>query len=59
MLTIQTTFPASSLDRGESLLACQITSPIQQKDRLFVMHFNFSLKTTQLIIEWGSYLASQ
>ena len=51
----------SSLDKGESL-ACQIKFfPIQQKDRLFCKAIFLILfaKTTQLIVEWGSYLASQ
>ena len=34
--------------------------PIQQKDRVFLLGdlLNFILKITQLIVEWGSYLAS-
>ena len=35
--------------------------PIQQKYKLFLYGnlFDFALKGTQLIIEWGSYLARQ
>ena len=46
----------SSLDKGES-----DNFPIQQKDRLFCKAIFLILfaKTTQLIVEWGSYLASQ
>ena len=45
--------PWSSLDKGESL-AC----PIEQKDMLFCKAIFLILKTTQLIVKWGSYLAS-
>ena len=57
--TNPTACPWSSLDKGESL-ACQITSPFNKKigsfcKALFLISF---AKTTQLIVEWGSYLAS-
>ena len=49
----------SSLDKGESL-SCQITSPFNKNIHYFEGDvFNFTLKTTQLFVKWGSYLASQ
>ena len=49
-----------SLVKEESL-ACQITSPFNKKigsfcEAIFLILF---AKTTQPIVEWGSYLASQ
>ena len=49
-------FPWSSLDKGESL-ACQITTPFNKRIDCFVLIL--FAKTTQLIVELGSYLASQ
>ena len=50
----------SSLDKGSSL-ACQIISPFNKKigsfgKAIFLILF---AETTQLIVEWGSYLTSQ
>ena len=52
--------PWSSLYNGESL-ACQLTSPLNKKmgcfcKAIFLILFS---KTTQFIVEWGSYLPSQ
>ena len=47
--------------RAKESVACQITSSLFEKDRLFLKdnRFNFALKIIQLIVEWVSYLASQ
>ena len=52
--------PWSSSVKGESL-AYQITSPFNKKIGCFCKEIFLILfsKTTQLIVEWGSYLASQ
>ena len=52
--------PWSSLEKGESL-ACQKTSPFNKKIGSFCKAIFLILfaKTTQLIVEWGSYLVSQ
>ena len=49
----------SSLDKGESL-ACQITSPFNKNIGWFCNAFLILFSsTTQLIVVWQSYLASQ
>ena len=52
-------FLASSFSCKWKSLACQITSPFNKKIGCFerqFLKFDLILQTTQLIVQWGSYL---